>query len=86
MDIMASDMDIEESVDTKLHLEVLRRYIDETLTEREKEIILKRYGIGGKKVLTQREIAQKLNISRSYISRIEKKALEKLRKRYEKGQ
>ena len=86
MDIMASDMDIEESVDTKLHLEVLHKYIDETLTDREKEIILKRYGIGGEKMLTQREIAKKMNISRSYISRIEKKALEKLRKRYEKSQ
>ena len=85
MDIMASDMDIEENVDTKLHLEVLRGYIDETLTDREKEIVLKRYGIGGKKVQTQRELAKSLGISRSYISRIEKKALEKLRKRYEKG-
>ena len=85
MDIIASDMDIEENVDTKLHLEVLRDYIDETLTDREKEIVLKRYGIGGEKVRTQRELAKSLGISRSYISRIEKKALEKLRKRYEKG-
>lgn len=85
MDIIASDMDLEENVDTKLHLEVLRGYIDETLTDREKEIVLKRYGIGGKKVQTQRELAKSLGISRSYISRIEKKALEKLRKRYEKG-
>lgn len=85
MDIMASDMDVAEDVDKKLHLEVLSRYIDETLTPREKEIILKRYGIGGAQVQTQRELAQKLNISRSYISRIEKKALEKLRSRYEKG-
>jgi len=85
MDIIASDMDLEENVDTKLHLEVLRGYIDETLTDREKEIVLKRYGIGGKKVRTQRELAKSLGISRSYISRIEKKALEKLRKRYEKG-
>ena len=85
MDIMASDMDVAEDVDKKLHLEVLSRYIDEVLTPREKEIILKRYGIGSAKVQTQRELAQKLNISRSYISRIEKKALEKLRSRYEKG-
>ena len=85
MDIMASDMDVAEDVDTKLHLEVLNRYIDEVLTKREKEIIIKRYGIGGEKVQTQRELAKKLNISRSYISRIEKKALEKLRSRYEQG-
>lgn len=85
MDIMASDMDVAQDVDTKLHLEVLSTYIDEVLTPREKEVIIKRYGIGGEKVQTQRELAKKLNISRSYISRIEKKALEKLRSRYEKG-
>ena len=85
MDIMASDMDVAEDVDTKLHLAVLSRYIDEVLTPREKEVIIKRYGIGGVKTQTQRELAKKLNISRSYISRIEKKALEKLRSRYEQG-
>ena len=85
MDIMASDMDVAQDVDTKLHLEVLNAYINEVLTPREKEVILKRYGIGGGKVQTQRELAKKLNISRSYISRIEKKALEKLRSRYEQG-
>ena len=85
IDIMASDMDVEEDVDVKLRLESLSDYIDEALNPREKEIILKRYGIGGIRVQTQRELAKSLNISRSYISRIEKKALEKLRKRYEKG-
>lgn len=85
MDIMASDMDVAEDVDTKLRLEVLRDYVDETLTPREKEIIIRRYGLDGHKVLTQRELAENLNISRSYISRIEKKALSKLRKRYERG-
>lgn len=85
MDILASDRDVAEDVDTALRLEVLGKYIDETLTEREKEIILGRYGIGGARILTQRELAKQLHISRSYISRIEKKALEKLRKRYERG-
>ena len=85
MDIIASDMDVAEDVDTKIHLDVLNDYIDEVLTPREKEIIIKRYGIGGMKTETQRELAKKLDISRSYISRIEKKALDKLRKRYEKG-
>ena len=85
MDILASDMDVAEDVDTKLKLEMLGRYIDEELTDREKTIIENRYGIGGRRVMTQREIAQGMNISRSYISRIEKKALEKLRKRYEKS-
>ena len=85
MDILASDMDVAEDVDTRLHLDVLGEYIDEVLDPREKEIISCRYGLSGQKVLTQREIAKKLKISRSYISRIEKKALEKLRKRYERG-
>ena len=85
IDIMASDMDVEEDVDVKMRLDVLGDYIDEALNPREREIILKRYGIGGRRVQTQRELANSLNISRSYISRIEKKALEKLRKRYEKG-
>lgn len=86
IDILASDMDVAEDVDTKLRLEVLDRYIDEVLTDREKQIISCRYGIRGEKIQPQRELAQALGISRSYISRIEKKALEKLRKRYEKGE
>ena len=85
MDIIASDMDVAEDVDTKIHLAVMNDYINETLSPREKEIIINRYGIGGVKVQTQRELAKKLNISRSYISRIEQKALGKLKKRYEKG-
>ena len=85
IDILASDMDVAEDVDTKLRLDVLGKYIDEELTDREKEIITKRYGIGGIKIPAQRELADQLGISRSYVSRIEKKALQKLRKRYEKG-
>ena len=56
----------------------VRRLVDECLTPREAEIISQRYGLGGRKPLTQREIAAKLGISRSYVSRIEKRALEKL--------
>lgn len=85
MDIMPSQLNVAEQVDTKLHLEKLGGYIESALTPREKEIIIRRYGLDGKRPLTQREIAQTMDISRSYISRIEKKALEKLRKRYEKG-
>lgn len=85
MDIMPSQLNVAEQVDTKIHLEKLSGYIESTLTPREKEIIIRRYGLDGKRPLTQREIAQTMDISRSYISRIEKKALEKLRKRYEKG-
>ena len=72
-DILASNVNIEEELD-----------------EREKEIICKRYGIRDGRgyvceAMTQREIAKQLKISRSYISRIEKKALEKLRRRFEQG-
>ena len=57
--------------------------IKEVLSGREQDIIRKRYGIGGFKIKTQREIAAEYGISRSYISRIEKSALLKLRKSYE---
>ena len=60
-------------------IEALQGYIDAILDDREKEILFMRFGLRGQKELTQREIGEKLNISRSYISRIEKKALEKLR-------
>ena len=55
------------------------RLVGTILSPREKQIILLRYGLAGKKALTQREVAEKLKISRSYVSRIEKTALEKLR-------
>ena len=60
----------------------LLRYINESLTDREAEIIANRYGLAGLKPLTQREVALLRGISRSYVSRIEKRALEKLRARF----
>ncbi|MBR7071754.1 MAG: RNA polymerase sporulation sigma factor SigK [Clostridia bacterium] len=81
IDIIADDQDIHEEIDLKLHLERLKQIYPNALSKREKEIIELRYGLNGKKELTQREIAQKFNISRSYVSRIEKAALLKL-KRY----
>lgn len=83
IDIIADGRDISEEIDTKIKLERLRVILHGCLDEREKEIIFLRYGIGGRQELTQREIAQKLNISRSYVSRIEKSALEKLRRKME---
>ena len=59
--------------------------MDKVLNKREKEIIVKRYGLDGQKALQQRIIANKMNISRSYVSRIEKKALEKLKLEMEKN-
>lgn len=80
IDIIADDIDIAEVIDTKLKLEKLKVMINAALDDREKTIICCRYGLGGCKELTQHEIADKLNISRSYVSRIEKAALEKLRR------
>ncbi len=82
IDIIADDSDVEEEIDIKLKIEKLRVILSDTLDEREKQIIDMRYGLNGQSELTQREIAKKLNISRSYVSRIEKAALEKLRKRF----
>ncbi len=84
MDIMAEDDTIIDDLDRKIKTENLAKYIDESLSPREKRIISMRYGLDGKQPLTQREVAALLNISRSYVSRIEKKALFLLRERYEK--
>ena len=85
MDIMADESNIDDDIDTMMNLQVLQQYVDSVLTPREREIIIYRYGLLGVDPLPQRELAKRLNISRSYISRIEKKALQKLRKRYEQG-
>ena len=82
IDAIADKTDIIEDIDTKMKLEKLRSIINNTLDPRELEIITLRYGLGDNRELTQREIAAKLNISRSYVSRIEKSALKKLRSRF----
>ena len=82
IDAIADKTDIIEDLDTKMKLEKLRSIINNTLDPRELEIITLRYGLGDNRELTQREIAAKLNISRSYVSRIEKSALKKLRSRF----
>lgn len=84
MDIIAEDDNMVDRIDTMIKSRQLYGFVEGCLDDREKEIILYRYGLYGKKPLTQREVADKLNISRSYVSRIEKKALEKLREQYEK--
>ena len=85
MDIMSAEDNIVENLDRKIQTEKLPKYINEALTPREKLIIKLRYGLDGKDALTQREVAKMLKISRSYVSRIEKKALSELKKRYDKG-
>ena len=82
IDVIANNDDIVEELDTQMKLEKLRRVIRKVLDERELEIIELRYGINNQPELTQREIAKKLGISRSYVSRIEKSALEKLKKQF----
>ena len=82
IDIIADEYDLTEELDTKMHLEKLRVILNGTLDEREKEILELRYGLNGKEELTQREIAKKLGISRSYVSRIETAALKKLRRQF----
>ncbi len=70
---------VEEITDIKLRIEKLYRVMKERLTERELEIVRLRYGLDGGKEVTQREIAKSMGISRSYVSRIETKALSKLK-------
>ena len=82
IDVIADKSDIADEIDTKIKMEKLRVILPVCLTERERLIIEMRYGLCGREELTQREIAKKLNISRSYVSRIEKSALEKLRKQF----
>jgi RNA polymerase sporulation-specific sigma factor len=71
-------MSIEDSVSLKMQICTLYKKMQSELTDRERNIIEMRYALNSGKELTQREIAKKLGISRSYVSRIEKKALEKL--------
>ena len=80
MDVICSDEDLSEEVDRKIMTEKALHCIKTVLTLRERQIIILRYGLFGTEELTQREIAEKLGISRSYVSRIEKSALEKLKK------
>lgn len=79
-DVLEQDpIDIAEEMDKERHIGRLGTIMDQTLDVREMEIICKRYGIGLEEHFTQKQIAEQLGISRSYVSRIEKKALEKLR-------
>ena len=81
-DIVYTDDTIADDLDKKIKIEKLREYIDEMDDSRDREIILKRYGLFMSKPMTQREIADEMGISRSYVSRIEKRALKKLREKF----
>ena len=83
MDIVEVDeKDVVEQLELKRQIVRLYQLIPDVLDEREKEILKLRYGLKNEKPVTQREIAEKLHISRSYVSRIEKKALEKLKNNF----
>lgn len=80
MDVLENDeRDIFENVQTESQIERLKECMHKVLTPRELDIIVRRYGMGGTREMTQKEIAKGLGISRSYVSRIEKHALEKLK-------
>ena len=81
IDVIADDKNILDEIDLRIKTEKLQRYMKEVLTARERLIVSLRFGLIGGREKTQREIAKQLGISRSYVSRIEKKALIKL---YEK--
>lgn len=84
MDILESEpVDVVEKLEIRKRISHLRACIQEVLSTRELQIICDRYGLLGHSERTQREIAQELGISRSYVSRIEKRALEKLREELE---
>ncbi len=84
IDLISTNEDIVEIIDTKIKTTQLLSILSK-LSAREKEIIIMRYGLYATTPLPQREVAKKLNISRSYVSRIEKKALTKLRYFFEKS-
>ena len=83
MDIVeAEEKDVVEQLELKQRIVRLYELIPNVLDEREQEILKQRYGLRDQKPVTQREIAKKMQISRSYVSRIEKKALEKLKNNF----
>lgn len=82
--IECEDKDVVAEMELDENIKKLRTYLETALSPREKKIICMRYGLFGEKEVTQREIAHILGISRSYVSRIEKKALKKLKECYMK--
>ena len=79
MDVVAEDCDLLEQVSSRELALQVRQVVRDCLTEQEKQVVELRYGLGGQPPLRQREVADRTGISRSYVSRIEKRALQKLR-------
>ncbi len=79
IDVICSDEDIAEEIDRKIMTSKMMKSLRSVLSQREQQILIMRYGLSGQPPMAQREVAAVLGISRSYVSRIEKSALEKLR-------
>jgi RNA polymerase sporulation-specific sigma factor len=84
LDAVAGEEDLLETFQAREDARLLRAAVDRVLTDQEREVVLMRYGLFGRIPTRQRQVAEKLGISRSYVSRIEKRALEKLRMELEK--
>ena len=84
LDAVAGEEDLLETFQAREDARLLRAAVDRVLTDQEKEVVVMRYGLFGRIPTRQREVAERLRISRSYVSRIEKRALEKLRTELEK--
>jgi len=84
MDVVSQDDDLLERVSNRQQLRQVCRAVDEVLTQQERQVIVLRYGLGGNVPKRQREVAEITGISRSYVSRIEKRALQKLKEAMEK--
>ena len=83
IDIISVDDDIADNIDLRMKTEKLYQFIGDMKDEREKTIIIMRYGLYNTIPMTQNQVAAKLNISRSYVSRIEKKILERMRRYFD---
>ena len=79
MDVISDDTDLLEQVCTRESVARLREALDTCLTDQERQVVNLRYGLDGRAPQRQRQVAQATGISRSYVSHIEKRALEKLR-------
>lgn len=84
MDVIPDEKSIDDEIDKHFNIELLNKHLD-VLNKREKDIIIKRYGLHRNDEFTQRDIANEMNISRSYVSRIEKRALTKLLRAFYKN-
>ena len=80
---MDDGSDIQEQVAAQMQTQQLYQFLQQSLSQREVEILVHRYGLYGQVPMTQREVAKKMGISRSYVSRLEKRAIAVLRKQYD---